>query len=433
MYQLKISDAYESVDLYQNGIHVLEYVMRAGQPERQGAAQVSDVTESIVVHIDAVSQAAAQDAVRKIERILDRATANRGEHRANAAWLTLRLDSDGEDWRSELLSGTVASINPLDELWKRKLNVTISLTRRPHFEGAEVELPISSNGYAAATGGRIIANGSGTSWIQVASDSVAGSLPAPVRIHLINSSGSTRRISRLWMVNNAHVTPNLLDSWMTGGESDGGTGNIGGGTSGQIKWTMDPAFLDAAKGRLVRALMACATLDTTAIAQGVIGVQRQAGSPDEAWFGPEVATDARVVDLGVFPLPPGAMGGGYAGTSLTVKVTDVDTLAANINHIALIPVSSERFLFAVGRLVNGIVLLNGDSLVDDGIEGECYSLDTGATPYRRAQVLGRGGPLLLFPGRTQRINILHCGQGGAYSAGDQSTVRLWMRPRRATI
>lgn len=430
MYTAKLSDAYESVDLYQNGINVLEYVMRAGQPERQGAETYADVTESIVVHVDAVSQSAAQDAVRKIERILERATANRGEHRANTAWLTLRLDPDGEDWRSELLAGTVSSINPLDELWKRKLNVTIALTRRPFFEGAEVELPISANSQGAGTGGKTVTNGTGTSWVQLASTAVPGSLPTPVRVRLTNSSGSTRRISRLWLINNAHVAPSTLDMWMTGAESDGGTGNIGGGTSGQIKWTIDPAFLDAAKGRLVRALMACTTLDTTAMAQGIVGVQRQAGSPDEAWFGPEVATDARVVDLGVFPLPPGAVTGSYAGTSLTVKVTDVDTLAATVNHIAFVPVSSERVLTAVGRLINGVILLDGDSLVDDGIEGESYSL---GPAYRYPQVLGRGGPLLVYPGLVQRINILYCGVSGAYSASEQNTVRLWTRPRRSTI
>jgi hypothetical protein len=77
-----------------------------------------------------------------------------------------------------------------------------------------------------------------------------------------------------------------------------------------------------------------------------------------------------------------------------------------------------------------IGILSGDVLVDDGIDGASYATASG---YRGPFLRTFTDPLVVWPGKVQRIYVLTDCDTMDYSITDKLLVRMWYRPRRLTI
>ena len=144
---------------------------------------------------------------------------------------------------------------------------------------------------------------------------------------------------------------------------------------------------------------------------------------DEEVTLPSTQTD--LVDLGVLPLPPGGYDPLAAAHVLGLAMrSTLASATVNLDYIQLTPVDSYRHIVMLGNQI-----ANGDAVVDDGLENQVYSLESGVHHYILSP---RGAPLMVWPGLTQRIYILH-DTGASAPIANTFSVQVLYRPRRLTI
>lgn len=431
MYNLYLQDRFETQSLVSNGVNVTDYPMRSARPQTRGrrASSLSaampdldDVSETIRLLVTGASQAALQDTVRVLERLMDRARMNSRRRREDAVYLYIQLDGDSSLWRTEVLEGEVVVENPLDDLWKLKAPVSISLTRRYFWEyGAanpvELQLTSSSQG-TPGTGGRAITTTNDANWVQIAAGQVTGALPAPVMLDIESTGASPQFVSTLWAINNAHANPATVDMYRMAAEMTGGGSN---------RWLLPASLVNGCAGKFARVVVCHTGTILPGTLQGSIEVDIGSAAYRTAWWGPQVPT-AGVADLGVFPIPPGGATTGYEQVYFRLFTN------ATVHHVQFIPVSSERrYTLVRSPSEDSVGLESGEAMVDDQITGEAYMQI--AAGGKRAWVLGYGGPLYVYPntGMAQRIVFPWAGVGTAFNAGYTAKVSAWYRPRRGTV
>lgn len=436
MYTLTLADRFETLSLVSSGVNVSDYPMRSARPEggrgqtsavSASMPQLEDVSETIELMFNGATQTANQDAIRKLERLMDRARQNSRRRYEDAVWLTIQLDEDAVAWRSEVLAGEVTVENPLRDLWRKVVPVSLSLTRRYYWEHygtaadsyAPVELELTSSSQSTpAKNGRNVTHTNDANWVQIASGQVTGSLPAPVLLDVESTNAGLQYVSTLWAINNAHTAPNSVDMYRMANEMT---------ETGSNRWLLPSSLVTPAGGKYVRVIAHHTGTILPGTIQGSIETGIGGGDYRTAWWGPQVAT-AGVADLGVFPIPPGGASTGYGEVYFRLNTN------ATVHHLQLIPVSSERrYTMVRSTLEDSVGLETGRAVVDDQILGEAYVQDTGGVKY--AFALGHGGPLYVYPntGIAQRIVLPWAGLGGIFVSTYTSKVRVWYRPRRGTV
>ena len=403
------------------------------------------ITETAVCVIEG-SAATIRAAVNALETLLHDAWLRSRVQNARL-WVEYRpIDSDGY-FRSEVLGGSVQwSSNPAKRRLDASTNtveVAVTWTRRNWWEGAEVELELSTSNQAAATGGRTIYNhdDSGTghdNWVQIAAAQVAGDLPGAVRVQLANSVGSARSYRKVWLGVNSYSDPanfaHVLEAESaSGGGSVVSDANCSNGSRLDIApnastitltWSLSAAQLQRTQGRWFRLLL---RVNDHSGDLRVRPEVRDASGTYTLWSGDSVVLRSLyggIYDLGSVPLPPGGFATAYGALTLALQFTG--TSLTELDFVQLTPLDSFRYLECMGSVANG------ESVVDNGYEGLAYVLSSAAyLPL----VSPRGEPLMLTPGRLQRVFVLQQNLTGNSLApiGDTMAVRVWHRPRRRTI
>jgi hypothetical protein len=411
-----------------------------------------NVTESMDLFLRSTTSANLQALVRSIEGMLETAHRRQRLRIGARVWLVVQLDGEASGWRSEILTGRFV----LDEdglgWWPNQaVRGQLIIQRRPFFEGAEVELALSTSNQAAATGGRTVVNhddaGAGDdNWVEIASDQVGGSLPAPVRLQLTNASGGSRSYSTFYLAlladgaagqtvalemeaQNATV---VSDAGSSGGAYAGFsyTATEAGTVVFPRVYAVTAGLVAAMGGRYVRLLGRFVGLSAPMWAS----VYLQDASNHTLWWGPEVlvqatAADLRLKDLGVAPLPPVDLGASAGAVKVVVQfrqvLADGETAVCNFDFMQVTPTECLRVLRAYETPV-----ANGGAVVLDEIEDVGYFVLSGV---RVAGLAREGARLMVKPGQTQRILVL-CDEGGdAMNIGRAFSVRVWYRPRRVTV
>jgi hypothetical protein len=149
------------------------------------------------------------------------------------------------------------------------------------------------------------------------------------------------------------------------------------------------------------------------------------------WTGPlTLATTSEFQDLGVFQLPPAGVGvalGECPDYFLALWATrnQSGTHALDIDFMHLLPLDSWRHVYRVGDQEASA----GETLVDDGVEGELYALVGGdGTPG----FVGSGLPIMLAPGVAQRLYFLTYWDTTA-PVDHVVTVSVKYRPRKLSL
>lgn len=353
------------------------------------------------------------------------------------------VDSDSA-YRSEVIDGRV---NWSSEPGLRRLGdtnppaqVQIIWTRQAGWDGPESELSISSNGQAAATGGRTVTNNpAGANWVQAAAAQVGGVLPTPVRIELTNSSGSSQAYRKLVVGLNAYSDPANLVYYLQGeARASGGTVTSDATCSGgsrldftatssptTFQWTLPAADMQRTDGRRARLV---ARMNFVTGALYVRPKILDSGGNQVLWQGDELSlgtlSDVMLWDLGIIPLPPGGYGTSYGAVRLGLEVRGASN--ASLDVLQLTMIDSYRFyeLPSVSVAANSVIVL-------DSIDQRNYVSISGAW---MPLPVAFGEPIMAQPNTLQRFHFLYeiAATNGVPITGTLSA-RIYARPRRLTV
>lgn len=437
MHTLNLTDGTTTISLTTSGVMLRSYTPTAPQGNQP-------VTESIDLMVYGASTGDMQTRINDIERMLDAAKRRAMTNVGARVYLQFQPINDAVLWRSEILSGLLVLDNKaLTVFGQAQVRVALILTRAPYWEGAEVELQLSTSNQTAAVGGRTIRNhdDSGTgddNWVQIAAAQVGGVLPAPARVTLTNTTGSAQAYTKVWMAVNAFSDPANFVHVLEGESRSGGIGTVmtdancsngsrldvslAAGASGVINFWINSTQLQRTQGRRFRLLARFAgNTGTPTITPRLVD---DTGNV-VLWSGESVIISTQgqhIADLGTVTLPVGGWGTNYGGVALSLDCRGA--MNAQLDFVQLTPLDSYRYVELFGYAV-----ANNAALVDDGIEERTYIL-TGGVAYPYAAP--RGAPLLLYPNTTQRIIFLHQTSTAAPIANAFS-VRVYYRPRRLTL
>lgn len=392
--------------------------------------------------IQAVQAAFAQAWLRKKKRIGDR--------------VYLQLTPQGGSLqRTEITPGSLVQHNEnvLGYEWiASAVTGFLTITRRPWWERARAELALDNGSIGSpATGGVTVYNhddgGSGhDNWVDIAAAAVTGAIPAPVELQITNSQNVTARAYNFHIAHNVLSNPSSLthileaenattiSSGTTTPSSDASNGyyvatTVGSGSESRyFQWTLSTALLNAAAGNRFRVLARFAT-DAPSGLKARLKVLFELTT---LWEGQQylmnAGTGAFFQDLGVVRLPPALVGtGNQYPLYLDLNYEKSGGGTANLDFLAILPLDGYRKLEPLGY-----GLAYNARIVDDMIEDFVYTDDwstSGKTPH----YVGFGDPIMLWPGRDQRLYFYTDKNSGGTDIAQTLSVRAYFRPRVLTI
>jgi len=411
-----------------------------------------NVTESVVISVVGASFSVVKSAKDDLEILFEQAAHRQNTGKGERVFIEYRAASSGDTYRSELLHARLSpDAETASEGWiaDAAMRFAVAWRRRFYWEGAETELALDNGSTGSkTTGGVTVYNhddaGSGhDNWVDIDGDDVEGILPAPTEIQLLNSYNDTRRTSAVWLAANVFAAPgsfqHILEAedvdYVAGSASPSASSTCSGGyrqaatwTSDSetrlFEWNLDAAFLANAKGNRFRVLARI-----TSASSGVrLRLKVRFSSLTVVYEAPEMAVDSNELqDLGAVQLPPWLLNEtDLAAVQLAIygRLTGGGTVS--LDFIQLTPLDSYRPL-----VPRGYGASYGTTLVDDGITPSLY-VDWGGAG-RVGHYVGHGQPVQVWPGRDQRVYVLVRNDIGNMEIDRTHVVRVWYRPRLATV
>lgn len=287
--------------------------------------------------------------------------------------------------------------------------------------------------------------GETANYTDIAAGAVGGDMPSATRLEILNTYNYANGIQILWIgqnFKNPLTFPHLLEAESATGTSDtlgmasGGyyvDSTVGSGAEVDLlDWTISGTILSAAAGRWFKALIKFQASTNVNSFKFRLQIEYNGAV---IWKGPQVSPDATrdlaILDILTFQLPPSLAGLSNLAEMhlvLTAYQNSGVNLTLGIDFIQLTPVDGYRELYGAG----GAAEYNR-RIVDDGIIPALYE-DDGSGSGKTPNWVGYSTPIMLQPGRAQRLYFLNHTQGGGISRIQHTTaVKLYYRPRRLSI
>jgi hypothetical protein len=389
---------------------------------------------------------AIRAALNTLERLAEAAARRRKSGKGTRVYVQYKPVNSDDLYRSELYDGQlVYSEDPgarrLGET-SPAIKVSFVFERAPWWEGPEVELSISSQGYAAATGGRRITNNGIDNWVQVTGGFVLGTEPSPLRVRLTNDNGASQDYDQFYIGVNAFASPTTFVGVHQGEADLSGSGSTASATCSNgyyrtfnvtsteqflASWLLTAAEMTSG-GRWCRLLARLAGYDFTKHVRvrpvitdfyGIITLWE--GS--QVWLS-DYSGIIELNDFGSLPIPPGAYSSEYAQCRFGLKMQADSATTVSIDYVQLVPMDGYRHVTQVGyQTPNG-----SGTEVNEGDESVYFWTGTQRWPLH----VMTGPGLKLWPNVTQRVYVLH-DEGAASAIANTLSVRMWHRPRRNVI
>lgn len=429
---LNITNGTTTISLTSAGVMLTHYTPSAspdGEP----------VTEPVEVLIYGATTAEMQARINAIERMFVLAEQRKNNGAGARVFLQFQASGETSIWRSEIHVGLLRlGDSALTVFGQAQVEAALIITRAPYWEGPRTQIPLSNPNGSNNTTGLTINNGA-INYVDIDAASVAGPLPAPLEVRLRNTSGGSRFYRGFHLAVNAFAP--TVDHHIEGEERTNGrpiasvTGASGGSvvvaennSPIDIAFDIPSATLTAYAGRWVHVLGRFTTL---------FG----ANQPLYIWaqiydyYGfvplyqtPRItASDTEIMhDLGVIPLPPGGdSNGAWAKMVLRIWVQGSAALSVGLDFLAFAPAEERYYRYIRQR---GMLVLNNDWIVDDGIEGQQYLIEAGAQHPIYTTLTP---PVHVLPGATQRLFVWQ--EGSGVRADWTMQVQAFYRPRRSTL
>lgn len=410
-----------------------------------------NVTESARVLLTAATASLLQAEVRKITDAFLRAERRQKYRTGLRYFVQFQPDGGDQTWRSEILNGRV-DVGPeaVDWQWTAlKIEVVVTWTRRYYWEGVGVPVPLSNGNGTDITLGLAIYNHNDSdtghdNFVDIDGTDIEGGLPAPIDLQIKRTDSYSFRADRWFIGSNIYSVPASLGVIIEGETSTGlgssiASGAASGGNYEQMTWSSTSetiiaifplstgAILNLADGNYFRILMKFFTKPVADLS--IRWEIRFQVTP--MWTGPffKLETNRELQDGGVIQLPPTLAGeSSVASMDLYLwglRVANPTTL--DLDFIQITPLDGWRELDSKGY---GVV--TGGVVQDDGLRGKVWSASS-PSGAKVPNYIGKGDPIVVWPGQDQRIYILHDGQGGNAEIDRQAEVQIIYRPRVTTI
>ncbi len=370
---------------------------------------------------------------------------------ANQVYLHYAKNATDTAQRSLVSGGSVA----IERRWRRdsKAIINVFIQRAPWWEGAETQVPLTNANGTNDTSGLTVWNhddaGTGhDNYVQIAAADVAGDLPGATRLELTNTYASDRLycvyIGQSWTdpANHVHILEgedSTAGSDVSNATCSGAYYNrvaLASGAEADLQiWTLSAAMLNACKGSFYKLLVRLPNASAAPLTDVRFRLKLQYTSNTTIWQSGQISFDTNrayaLRDMFTLRLPPWLpQQTGLA--ALTMVLTGQQSTGSSINvdidFIMITPVDGWRFLEPIGYGV-----AQNSRILDDGIYSDLY-VDDGSATGKVGIYVGYGSPIMLMPGKLQRLYFLmHA--NGSYTAEIARTisVKLYYRPRRRTI
>lgn len=422
-------------------------VVAPGYTPTTGDGQTPTVTESIPLMLYAASASAMQTAIGTLERLLDDARRRTQRQTGVKVYLNVQLDSDAAAWRSELIDARLELKENSLQVWAQaKMDATLYIERVPYFEGALTQIPLTNSSATSDTTGLTIYNhnDSGTGhdhYAGILAADVAGNLPAPIKLELTNTTGDSQEYYQFFIANNVFNDPvnfavsGILEAESTVVSGYGTAASNADSSGGQYvthtgtgDWNM---LFEVAQGIVADCagypfhVLARFRTPPSGYCSAALTSATGSATLDR---GDEVNVGALyqdLVDFGVLYIPPGGYSANWAAHRLKLAFRTDGEATAEVDYLALFPAYSFREI-----KTHGIEIANGDTVVDDGVEGRAYM---GVGGYEQPWLLALGAPIYVYPGRIQRLYFLWSLLDHTSPIAQTFTVKAWYRPRRSTV
>lgn len=409
--------------------------------------QDNPVTETINLLVRGSTHDEMVDNVREINLLLDYARKNTSG--PQGAWLEFAMDENQEVWRARLYDGAMNFNGKLLHQWReKKVVISLVIERSPDWLGPEAQLALTNANGTDNTSGLVIWNhddsGSGhDNFVSINGDDVEGDLPAPCRIEITNTYNSATHAYTYYIGHNWQSDPLNLATVLEGENADHPTtGNsnssaMSGGayktlalpaTDGYMaRWDLAAATLAKCKGNYFR-LMAVFGSSPPGGTWLRAKLSFPAGTPlTVVYESPAVllSDSAILQEIGVIQLPPWLPGEtGLADISLALYGYNAAEGNLLLDYIQLFALDGYRKLVPAGY---GLPYTT--TLVDDQISGSLYQMSGTA---KAGYYIGTG-EIRLQPGQDQRLHILCTSATQAAPIERTATVKVYYRPRRASL
>lgn len=415
--------------------------------------EATTVTETLEVLLKGTS-AEVISAVNTIEDILIKAQRQAKSVTDTSAYIEYQANSNTTVYRSRILDGRVEwstepALRRLPATGDTTVKVYIFITRVGYWEGSETELPLSNTSASgvAATGGRTIYNYDGTTtghdnWVKIDSASIVGRIPAPIKVKLTNTTGSTQSYKHLHIGVNAlsdsslshqieGETAYVLSDGASTASGSASNGNIWrvtnvGTTLRRISFTFDYALMQKTQGRYFRILGRFLASGSGVYAKVTV----RSGSDTGALLaeGNEVLLSGAydIKDLGTVPLPAGGYNPASEDIWFVIELRAATTQTVDLDFLQLYPTESYRYITQRGEL-----MLANDMIYDNQIDYPIQTYAEDVAHNRRRMLYSCMGRTYVFPSRDNRIYVLYDGATVVHT--NTFSIRAWYRPRVISV
>lgn len=417
-------------------------IQNLGDGNSLGVPSWSNVTESISLHISDSTPVLVAAKVQAIELLLDLARQGTLGYLDDKVYLRVQFDHDSLVWRSQILAAKLEMEQGANQIWREYVRATLIITRRYYFETEAMQSVAVSSGVSSATTGYATvynaddSHATNRNYFDVAAAQVIGSLPAPAKISIKNTSGATRRAAAVFLGNyvfNGSISP--VDFIYRAGEADGGDTTPDTTETSVAYWELDnEQLVSAFRGQFGRWVAVWADLPAnTTLLRAALQYRGPVPEVDLALGEQFINTGQEYVqDLGALPIPPGRWATGMGDRLyLAVKAKAASgTDSVQVNWLQIFPSGKGRYRVLEG-MTGALTLSTNNEIVDDGPNESVYiSTTTGEIlPLYRPLY----APLYLWPGRLNRMAMIISSGSFSFEATQPWGVRCEYRPRRISF
>lgn len=399
-----------------------------------------NVTETLELVLVAASTTALQTLAGSIEKLLLAAERRQRWGSGDKVYVTQKLSGESYTWRSEILTGTLEyDEGLLIGGWANKRGeARLHITRRPFWEYGEtsaISLSMTSATTTSATTTVTVQNDAYASsternYIQIASNQLTlGDLPAPLNLALYNNSGSNIGNVVTHIFANHFSDPTTLTNYFLGSSAvDGASASWASALTThtlKYKFNLSTAQVGSMGGQFWNVWAAFTSITANTFVRAAVG-DHVSTVYRESWIGEEVSEEyyGNLIYLGAVPIPRISGATPIVDLLLTFR-NNASSGSAVLDFIQFAPATSYRFIRQRGFTTP----TSATFVRDNGIDGELYW----GSGY--PLLAGRGDPIHVWPGITQRLYVLYVDVNNAWStnAGNTFTVTASYRPRRLTI
>lgn len=439
-----LTDGTNTISLTSDGVIVPQYDLQppelreveahfGGDGDMLTRPAWQSVTESIEILITGDTVQDVRDKGKAIERMLGKARDNRRVMSLARVYIQANIDNEADTWRSEILAARFVWRDAIDGLPKRKAEATITILRAYYWEGLETALPLSS-GAPSTTDPVPLQNDFGVDTnhftVNSSNSELAGELPAPMRLKIVNAEVGTVNVRNLYLTNTTFIDNTGIHRTGAQNELVHGANYSTGASTNELAylWWLPDSLTQAFAGRYARILVGFnSAFDGYMQCEVRVG---GSGGGMTLYRNEQVrggGESSFLLDAGALPIPPLLDIPNAADIGVGLRVQKEGGISVNLRYIQITPVGENIYR----RLYNVDALLAGDAIVDDAITGTVYQrTDSDTVSWPSVQAYHT--PLHVWPGQTNRFRLLYHTATGL-GAGNDVTAQAWIRPRRLTV